>query len=89
MDIENNRVSSRLKTTDKTTSATSYMVKVNDSTDLMTAEGRTDGGSDELIFLSKIAEGAVSNGIEKMAKIDKDILQVELKKTESAQYFEF
>lgn len=89
MDIDNKNVAGRLKTPDKTTSTTLFMVTATDSTESMTEKCRTDDASDEEIVSSKFAERAVINGIGKIAKIDKVILQVALKKknTGSAQSF--
>lgn len=51
------------------------------------ATGRVDGGADESVVLSKIAEHVFLNGVGKMAKIDPVFLQVALKDSTNAEKF--
>lgn len=50
-----------------------------DETERMDAKRRSDDGSDEQIISSRVAESMVMNGIENIAKIDPDILLLDLK----------
>lgn len=86
---EAKKVTGRIQPSSQLLASPSFQVNVMDGTESMTANGRTDDGSDESIVSSRFAEKAVLNGIGKMTKIDKVSLQVALKEDETAQSFTF
>ena len=68
---------------------TSFPVTITNGTACLTANGRTDDGSDESVVSSTFAESAVLQGIGTMTNIDKVSLQVALKDSSKAQSFSF
>lgn len=67
--------------------SSSFTVSVADGNETITSRGRTDDGSDENFTSSLFAERAVLNGISKMEKFDKVVLQVALKDGWATQIF--
>lgn len=67
--------------------SSSFSVTVADGNECMTAEGCTGDGSDKSIVSSKFVERAVFDGIEKMTKMDKSMLQVALRDADRTQSF--
>lgn len=86
---DQNEVTGRLKSFSRIPESSSVIVILSDGNESVTANGRTDDGSDESIVSTKLVEPAVRSGIGKMKKIDTLSLQVAPKDGGDAKEFTF